>query len=222
VQLVNEFWVAVPIEQAWNVLTDIQRIAPCMPGAVLLALEGDEYRGMVKVKVGPIVAQYKGTAVFQEKNEIARKAVIKAEGREVRGQGGASALITAQLTGDGDGTTVVVTTDLHISGKAAQFGRGVLADVSTKLLQQFVRSLEADVLAASTTGPRETGTEAIPDAVSRPSGRSSIEAGDVPIGEATAAPVNLFGVVAAPLAKRAAPVALVLLALYLLLRWARK
>jgi carbon monoxide dehydrogenase subunit G len=147
-ELVNEFRVAVPIDQAWNVLTDLERIAPCMPGAELTAVDGDVFEGGVKVKVGPITARYKGKASFQEKDDVAHRAVIKAEGRETRGQGNANAIITAQLTEDGDGTKAVVTTDLTISGKAAQFGRGVLADVSGKLLQQFVRCLESNVLSA--------------------------------------------------------------------------
>src|SRR5690242_19259140 len=119
-----------------------------MPGAQLTGVEGDDYLGTVKVKVGPITAQYKGKAVFQEKDEAAHRAVIKAEGRETRGQGNANAVITAVLREDGDGTAVSVSTDLTITGKAAQFGRGVLADVSSKLLQQFVKCLEADVLRA--------------------------------------------------------------------------
>ena len=159
-ELTNDFRVDVPIEQAWAVLTDVERIAPCMPGAQLTGVEGDDYLGTVKVKVGPITAQYKGKAAFQEKDQSAWRAIIKAEGRETRGQGNANAVITAVLREDGDGTAVSVSTDLTITGKAAQFGRGVLADVSSKLLQQFVKSLEADVLRSDDPAAEEQPADA--------------------------------------------------------------
>ncbi|MGH9004453.1 MAG: SRPBCC family protein, partial [Acidimicrobiia bacterium] len=142
-ELSNEFTVEVPVKEAWVLLTDVERIAPCMPGAQLTEVEGDEYRGVVKVKVGPITSQYKGKATFVERDEEAFRAVLKAEGRETKGQGNASATITATLTPQGERTTrVSVVTDLTITGRAAQFGRGVLADVSGKLLGQFVSCLE--------------------------------------------------------------------------------
>jgi carbon monoxide dehydrogenase subunit G len=152
VDLTNEFRVGVPVEQAWKVLTDVERIAPCMPGAQLQEIEGDEYRGVVKVKVGPITAQYKGAARFVEKDEAAHRAVLRAEGRETRGQGNANATITAQLDPDGDGTKISVTTDLTITGRVAQFGRGVLADVSAKLLGQFADCLESKLLVGEDAG----------------------------------------------------------------------
>jgi carbon monoxide dehydrogenase subunit G len=145
-ELTNEFRVALPVDQAWTVLTDVERIAPCLPGAQLQEIEGDEYRGIVKIKVGPITANYKGVATFASLDEVAHVAVLRAEGRETRGQGNANATITATLVADGDGTAVTVITDLQITGKVAQFGRGVLADVSTKLLGQFVDCLEQTVL----------------------------------------------------------------------------
>ncbi|MCU0311339.1 MAG: SRPBCC family protein [Acidimicrobiales bacterium] len=145
-ELTNTFDVSVPIEQAWAVLTDVERIAPCLPGAQLQEIEGDEYRGIVKVKVGPISAQYKGRASFVELDEQAHRAVLEGTGRDTRGQGNASAVITAQLTPAGSGTHCVVTTDLTVTGKVAQFGRGVLGDVSAKLLTQFVDNLESTVL----------------------------------------------------------------------------
>lgn len=146
-ELTNDFRVALPVDRAWAVLTDLERIAPCMPGAQLQEIEGDEYRGIVKIKVGPITAQYKGKATFLEQDDTAHKAVLRAEGRETRGQGNANATITATLTPDGDGTAVSVVTDLTVTGRVAQFGRGVLADVSAKLLDQFVDCLETTVLA---------------------------------------------------------------------------
>jgi len=145
-ELTNEFRVGVPVERAWEVLTDVELIAPCMPGAQLQEIEGEEYRGVVKVKVGPITAQYKGVARFLEKDEAAHKVVLRAEGRETRGQGNANATITATMTPNGDGTDVTVVTDLTITGRVAQFGRGVLADVSGKLLGQFVDCLETKLL----------------------------------------------------------------------------
>ena len=145
-ELTNEFTVGVPVERAWQVLTDVEGIAPCMPGAELQEVAGDEYRGIVKVKVGPITAQYKGAARFVELDESGRRAVLRAEGRDTRGQGNANATITAILVPDGDGTRVSVLTDLAVTGRVAQFGRGVLADVSAKLLGQFVSCLESTVL----------------------------------------------------------------------------
>src|SRR3954454_9812830 len=152
-ELTNEFRVAVPVDEAWTLLTDVERIAPCRPGAELQEIEGDEYRGIVKVKVGPITAQYKGKATFVEQDEAAGRAVLRAEGRDTRGQGNANATITATLVSDGDGTQVTVTTDLTVTGRVAQFGRGVLADVSSKLLNQFVDCLEANVLGEAPPPP---------------------------------------------------------------------
>ncbi|MBO0810282.1 MAG: SRPBCC family protein, partial [Actinobacteria bacterium] len=140
-QIDNEFTVSVPIEQAWRVLTDLEGIAPCMPGAQLTGVEGDVYSGRVKVKVGPVTSEYKGTAQFAEKDDAAHHAVIDAKGRDARGAGNASALITAQLTPDGSRTLVNVSTDLKISGRIAQFGSGMIKEVSVKLLGQFVDNL---------------------------------------------------------------------------------
>lgn len=146
-ELTNDFTVSVPVEEAWALLTDLERIAPCMPGAKLEEVQGDDYLGLVKVKVGPITSSYKGRASFVERDDEKHRAVLRAEGRDTRGQGNAHALITAQLEPAGDATRVTVVTELNISGKIAQFGRGALADVSTKLLGQFVSTLEATLLA---------------------------------------------------------------------------
>jgi hypothetical protein len=164
-ELTNDFRVGIPVERAWEVLTDVELIAPCMPGAQLQEVEGDEYRGVVKVKVGPVTAQYKGAARFVERDQAGHKVVLRAEGRETRGQGNANATITAQLTPDGDGTAVSVVTDLTVTGRVAQFGRGVMADVSSKLLGQFVDCLEHKLLVepagaaaeAPATGPAGDG-----------------------------------------------------------------
>jgi carbon monoxide dehydrogenase subunit G len=145
-ELNHEFTVAAPISRAWAVLTNIEEIAPCMPGAELTEVDGDTYHGLVKIRVGPITAQYQGTALLTEKDESAHRVVMKASGRDARGQGNAAALVTATMTEQGDGTLVSIITDLTVSGRVAQFGRGVMHDVSAKLLQQFVDNLEADVL----------------------------------------------------------------------------
>ena len=145
-ELAHDFTVDTPVDRAWAVLTDVERIAPCMPGAELTEVDGDTYHGLVKVKVGPITAQYKGTASFVEKDEAAHRAVLKAAGRDARGQGNAAATVTAVMTEQGDGTRVAIATDMTVSGRVAQFGRGVMADVTARLLQQFVGNLEAKVL----------------------------------------------------------------------------
>jgi carbon monoxide dehydrogenase subunit G len=157
-ELSNEFEVAAPLEQAWAVLTDLERIAPCLPGAQLQEVEGDEYRGIVKIKVGPITAQYKGLAKFVEKDDEKHRAVLSANGRDTRGQGNASAAITAELQARGDRTHVSVLTDLTITGKVAQFGRGVIGDVSAKLLDQFVQNLETTVLAGDAPATADAST----------------------------------------------------------------
>ena len=163
-ELTNEFVVPVKVDEAWGLLTDVERIAPCMPGAELQEIDGEEYRGIVKVKVGPITAQYKGKATFIEKDDGAHRAVLRAEGRDTRGQGNANATITATLVAEGDGTKVTVVTDLAITGRAAQFGRGVMADVSTKLLGQFVSCLEKNVLGAGAAAPAASTAPAAEEA----------------------------------------------------------
>jgi uncharacterized protein len=177
-ELTNDFEVAVPVDEAWTVLTDIERIAPCMPGAQLQEVEGDEYRGIVKVKVGPITAQYKGKATFVEKDDSGHVAVLKADGRDTRGQGNANAVITARLEPAGDGTKVSVHTDLTVTGKVAQFGRGVLADVSAKLLDQFVENLETTVLSGGTDEAEEVpASDAAPEATDAPAGEAPAVSG---------------------------------------------
>jgi carbon monoxide dehydrogenase subunit G len=145
-QLEHSFTVPVGIDEAWKVLLDIERIAPCMPGAAVDTIDGDDFTGTVKVKLGPIALTYKGKASFVEKDEAAHRAVISAQGRDARGNGTASAKVSATLSHQGDGTKVDVVTDLDITGKPAQFGRGVMVDVGNKLIGQF-----ADCLAGKLT-----------------------------------------------------------------------
>jgi uncharacterized protein len=189
-KLEHTFRVDAAVDEAWRVLLDIERIAPCMPGAQLQEVDGDEYRGVVKVKVGPITAQYKGVARVTEADETARHLSISAEGRDTRGQGNASATISAQLTADGTGTRVVVDTDLNVTGKVAQFGRGVMADVSTKLLGQFVDCLSTTILGAD-AGTGAAGADPTPDAPTPgapASGPSVTPGGSNPASTTAAAP----------------------------------
>ena len=142
-ELKSDFEVSVGVDRAWEVLTNPELIAPCLPGARLDEVEGDEFRGAVKVKVGPISSEYRGKATMVELNREELRIVIRAEGRDTRGAGNAAADITAQMEAVSENTTrVEVITDLKISGKVAQFGRGVLGDVSAKLMGQFVNNLE--------------------------------------------------------------------------------
>jgi carbon monoxide dehydrogenase subunit G len=150
----NQFSVNVPIDEAWSALTDLERIAPCMPGAQLTGRDGDAYLGTVKVKVGPVISEFAGTASFIEKDDATYHAIIDAKGRDSRGSGNASATITAHLQSESPTrTTVVVETDMKISGKLAQFGSGMIAEVSSKLLGQFADSLEQLLLAAPPEAP---------------------------------------------------------------------
>ncbi len=163
-KLLNEFTVNRSIAHTWAVLTDVERIAPCMPGAQLEEIEGDVYRGMVKVKLGPISTAFKGQASFVERDDANHKAVLRGEGRDTGGKGNADALITAQLEPvSAHVTKCIVSTDLRISGKVAQFGRGVMGDVSEKLMTQFANNLNS-MLDAEQDDPVEAA-EAAAEAV---------------------------------------------------------
>ena len=203
----DSFQVDVPVDEAWKVLLDLERIAPCLPGAQLTEVEGDEYRGTVKIKVGPITAQYKGVAKIEEADEANHKVVLQAEGRDTRGQGNASATVTATLVPEGAATTVNIDTDLNITGKVAQFGRGVMADVSSKLLGQFADNLKRDVLSGSPSestapqvadGPAEAGTAA-PDGAASEQGPRRIESKE-------AEPIDLMDAAGGSVGKRIAPI----------------
>ena len=230
----STFEVTRPIDEAWAVLTDLERIAPCLPGAQLTEVEGDDYRGFVKVKVGPITAQFKGTANFVERNDQDHKAVLSGKGRDTRGAGNASALITAKLEAVSDSITRVnVDTDMKITGKFAQFGRGVMADVSANLMDQFAQNL-AEMLAEDAT--EKSGEAVIADAGAVD---ASIDDGEVDTeaasGEATAPQsgarkidmpeseaIDLIDAAGAPVLKRAATLAAVVVAFLLLRRLLRR
>ena len=154
-KIANQFTVSAPIEQAWDVLCDLEQVIPLMPGAQLIGHEGEDYLGKVKVKVGPVTSEFSGKVRFVEQDRDQHRAVIDGKGKEARGTGNAAATVTAQLHEDGQKTRVTVDTDLKIVGKLAQFGSGMLQQVSEKLLGQFVESLEAK-LASESSGEPET------------------------------------------------------------------
>ena len=208
----NAFEVKAPIDVAWATLTDLARIAPCLPGATLTSIEGDIYKGHVTVKVGPIVAKFGGQAIFQERNDAAHRAVLKGEGRDSTGKGNASAIITAQLESvDANTTRCTVSTDLTITGKIAQFGRGALADVSDKLLKQFVVNLESTVLTQDAANISQASAGAV-NTSQGPTGATSSSQASV-----ENAPLNLLGStglsLALPILKRAVPVLVVIAAI---------
>jgi carbon monoxide dehydrogenase subunit G len=165
-KLMNEFVVNRPIDQAWAVLTDVERIAPCMPGAQLEEIEGELYRGVVKVKLGAISTAFRGQARFVERDDVNHRAVLHGEGRDTTGKGNADAMITASMMPISDTqSSCLVETDLRVTGKVAQFGRGIMGDVSKKLMAQFANNLNA-MLDASGDQPVATSTAAAatPDA----------------------------------------------------------
>jgi hypothetical protein len=229
----DSFRVSTPIDATWKVMLDIEGIAPCMPGAQLQEVEGDEYRGIVKVKVGPITAQYKGTARLAEVDEANRRIVIDATGRDTRGQGNAKATIVVTMSPEGSGTKVEVATDLSITGKVAQFGRGVLVDVSSKLMGQFVENVERDVLSVAgggdtshAGGPYEQALESVvPHAASTPKAATpepATSSGPRRIDSPEVEPVDLFGVAGAPVTKRLVPIGIGALVLFILWRMLRR
>jgi carbon monoxide dehydrogenase subunit G len=229
-EITDSFRVSTPIDETWKVLLDIERIAPCLPGAKLEEIDGDEFRGYVKVKVGPITAQYKGTAKLAEVDEAQRRILIDASGRDTRGQGNASAKILVTMTGDDAGTDVSVHTDLSITGKVAQFGRGVLGDVSAKLLGQFVERLEADVLGGNDRGSDDSAPEPEPAPVAATNAAAEVVEPAPPMAAAAQGPrriegpdveaVDLIATAGAPVGRRLIPVAVgAIVALLLFRRW---
>jgi carbon monoxide dehydrogenase subunit G len=197
VELTHSFTVDRPVDRTWEVLSDLRRVAPCLPGATLLGPDGDDtHRGAVVVKVGPITARYEGVARFVERDDAAHRAVIRAEGRDVRGQGSATATVHLRVRPQGSGTEVRVDTDLALAGRAAQFGRGVVADVSGKLVGRFADLLEAEV--ASTRERAPSGED-----------RSIAEVEPLDLGSAGGAAL------AAALRRQAVPVAAAVLGLLL-------
>ncbi|HEY4608758.1 MAG TPA: SRPBCC domain-containing protein [Ilumatobacteraceae bacterium] len=193
-KLLNEFTVNRPIAETWQILTDVERIAPCMPGATLEEIEGDVFRGVVKVKLGAISTAFKGQASFVERDDDAHRAVLKGEGRDTTGKGNASALITARLEPvDESSTKCNVETDLHVTGKVAQFGRGIMGDVSKKLMTQFANNLNTmlDKPAATPNGSAAAG-QATPGQAAHEAASDDVDSGpqvtDEPVSPAPSAP----------------------------------
>src|SRR5215217_1553893 len=177
----NGFTVSAPIQQAWETMLNLERIAPCLPGAAIQEEKGDgEYDGTMKVKIGPITANYKGTVKFEEVDEENHRAVLQATGRDARGQGTASATITSTLQEEGDSTKVSVETDMKLTGRAAQFGRGIAQDVATKMLGQFASCLEEEI-----TGSPDEGAAKEPTGEDNGS-RDGSQQGETPPGAAVA------------------------------------
>jgi carbon monoxide dehydrogenase subunit G len=198
-QLSNTFKVPVPVDEAWQVLLDYPRLARCMPGATVTDVQDDNVQGQVKVKLGPVSITYQGKVTFAEKDATAHRIVATAAGREVRGSGTASAQITAVLTDAGNATEVSVSTDLNITGKPAQFGRSVVAEVSERLIGQFAENLA-----------RELENPAPPAAQSGPQASAQSQAPQQPNAPQPPAPaddsLDLLGIAGGPVLKRLAPV----------------
>jgi carbon monoxide dehydrogenase subunit G len=220
-QIQNSFIIPVPVAEAWPILLDLRRIAPCLPGATIDDFNGDEYAGRVKVKLGPIQLTYAGTARFIERDEATHRAVIEGAGKDTRGASTAKALITTTLVDCGDETEVAVITDLNITGKPAQFGRGVMQDVSSKLLEQFVGNLSTqlaserastDVMPAGAT----TANGAPPD---EPAGQPPASESHRRLAVADTDAIDLMDAAGAAVAKRLIPVALSVIAVVALLVW---
>ena len=165
-ELTHDFTVPASIDDAWATFMDLERVGSCFPGATVTSVDESGFAGTVKVKLGPIALQYAGTGQFLERDDAAHRAVIEAKGKDKRGNGTAGATVTVQLAPSGEGTRIDVTTDLSVTGKPAQFGRGVMQDVSDKLLQQFVACIEGQFAAAEPGA--STDQEPPPDAVAGP------------------------------------------------------
>src|ERR1700722_3813867 len=215
-ELEHSFTVPVPVDQAWDVLLDVEQVAPCMPGATLDSVDGDEIKGRIKVKVGPISITYAGTARFTERNREAGVVTLEASGKETRGAGTAAATVRSELHGEGGETEVTVHTSLNVTGRPAQFGRGVMADVSAKLIGIFATNL-ADMLAAGNGSAPEP---AVPEPAAEATGHTVPETTQVDPAATTTGPparttppaapaagedsLNLLQVAGLPLLKRIA------------------
>ena len=210
-ELKDSFEVSHPISAVWEVLTDVERIAPCLPGAQITGSDGDVYEGLVKVKVGPITSQYKGKASFTERDDNAHRLLMSASGRDTRGAGNASAEITVALEAVTEASTrVSVNTDLTITGKVAQFGRGVLADVSRKLMGQFADNLAA-LVAADVASDEPTAASDAEAAAEPDTDAAADEPASAPEPATEVEAVDLLEVAGAPVLKRLVPVILVVI-----------
>jgi carbon monoxide dehydrogenase subunit G len=202
VRLDHEFTVPAPIDEVWQALLDPERVAPCMPGATLTGVDGDQFSATMKVKLGPVSLQYKGTGEFTDKDEQARRLVIKASGKDTRGAGTASADVAVTLTeGDGE-TTGTVATDLTITGRPAQFGRGMISEVGGRLLGDFATCLGRRLGTTSQPAAGPAATESATASSGEHAQPGDVQGGDQDEG----APINLLEVGRAPVLKRVLPV----------------
>lgn len=220
-ELSHRFTVPASADVAWEAFNDLERIAPCFPGASLTSFDGETFAGICKVKLGPVSLQYGGTGRFVERDESSYRAVIEAKGKDKRGNGTAAATITAQLTSAGDETTdVVVSTDLNVTGRPAQFGRGVMQDVSDKLLAQFASCLETKLAEqGGNAPPAEAEPQSPTEAEPEPAAEAKPQPGVEPPPPSEAEPqhrgdsssvnteLNLVAAVVPALLKRYAPYA---------------
>jgi carbon monoxide dehydrogenase subunit G len=206
-KLEHNFTVKASPEETWALLTDLERIAPCMPGAELIGRDGDAYKGRVKVKLGPVLALYEGKASFAEKDDAAKRGVLRAEGRETKGQGSAKATVTASLAATAEGTHVKVETDLAIVGRLAQMGRGLIAEVSGKLLGEFVANLEREI--AASAGAAKADSAVVSSAPASEAASAIERAGPSEAAPAAreTAPVDLLAAAGVPVLKRLVPLA---------------
>ncbi|MFW0797165.1 SRPBCC family protein [Gordonia sp. CPCC 205515] len=233
-ELKHSFSVNAPIATVWQALIDPERVVGCMPGATLTEVDGDKFTGQIKVKIGPVALVYKGVGTFIEKDEGAHRAVIEGNAKESRGQGTAKATVTMTLTEEGDTTTGTVVTDLAITGKPAQFGRGMLSDVGGKIIDQFAACLSKKLgepspapepepePAAAAQSP--TAVQTAPDAATSPPPEASKPRAVAQPAE-EAEPLDLMAYAGGSVAKRAAPIvgALVLsLLVFVLVRRLRR
>jgi len=232
IELDNTFTVPVPPEQAWDVLLDVERIAPCMPGASVLSVDGDSVEGQVKVKLGPLSLTYKGTAKFVQKDQANHTIVLDASGKETRGAGTASASVNAVLKpGEGPGTTTAtIHTSLNVTGRPAQFGRSLLPEISGKLIAQFADNLAALISAGSgAAGTAATAADAsagaAQDAEAAAAPAESTNAATPATAKPATAPqlkqedsLNAVKFVVVPVLKRAIPVAAIGAALAMVIR----
>ena len=226
-QIVNEFTVNRPIDEAWPIICDLERIAPCMPGAQLDEIEGETHRGRVKVKLGAVATEFKGEAHFVERDDEAHTAKLVGKGRDTKGRGNASADISATAEAlSPTSTKCTVVADIHITGKIAQFGRGILGDVSKKLVDQFANNLNEmlddqgpapaadDAPVATTESPSTDGATAAAGAAPTSDEAPKVRRIEGPAAE----PVDLADMAGPAIAKRVVPAVIALVLLLLLLR----
>jgi carbon monoxide dehydrogenase subunit G len=224
-KLQNEFTVPASVEQAWQVLLDVERVAPCLPGAALEGSDGDEHKGTMTIKIGPITARYAGTVKIEEADEAARRAVMRAQARDQRGQGTAAATITSTMEEVEGGTRVRVETDMRVTGPAAQFGRGVMQDVSAKLMGRFADCLAEEIAGGATPAAPAPGDARVVGPLNPAASPPPGPAGESAAAAARPAPpprrteevLDLGAASRDAVLKRVAPVAAVMVGLIVLL-----